>query len=478
MRVTTAIIIIFLISVCAGCAGRSGASFDGAGGHETPAYANREAPPPPVPSTLNIPVEIKTAIIENLVQNLLGETFHKSDTTILGGFTNIKISARRNGPVKITARGDELACSLPVMVTVRLSTTISAMGLTHTEHQDIEAGIALNLRSRVSLKNNWRPLTTTSAAGYRWTTEPVLKARFITVPIKPIANYFADKLMEIICPIIDQALAKSDVIRTSVITPLWEQLYTPISFTVPETQETVWMRFNPTGLYLSNLNGHGASISAFVGIRAVTEAAMGDIPKKRVPAPLPDFTEPPKGGDSAFVINLYAEVPYTNATALCKERFNGKTFASGIHKVTVNDIEVTGATANGLLLIKMNLSGSIKGIVQVTGRVTYNSGDKTLSLSDFNLDMATSGQYQKAKNRLLKGIIINKMKPLIKFPLSAILDADMLTKTLLTDYPIQKKVVLNGRIETLTLRGVETTETALRATVLASGTAKITVTGK
>jgi hypothetical protein len=477
MRVTNGINIIFLAFVCAGCAGRFGASLDGAGGNEAPAPATREAPPP-VPSTINIPVEIKTAIIENLVQNLLGETFHKSDTTVFGGLTNIKISARRNGPVKITAQGDELAYTLPVMVTIRVSTTISAMGLTHTEHQDVEAGIAMRLRSKVSLKNNWRPVTSTRSAGYKWTTEPVLKARFVTIPIKPVANYFADKLMGIICPMIDHAMAKSDVIRKSVITPLWEQLYTPISFTVPETRETIWMRFNPANLYLSNLNGHGSSISALVGIRAVTEAAMGAAPEKRDPAPLPDFTEPPQGGDSAFVINLYAEVPYTNATALCKERFNGKTFASGIHKVTVNDIEVAGANADGRLMIKMDLSGSIKGIVRVTGRAAYNDADKTLSLSDFKLDMATSNKYQKAKHWLLKGIIINKMKPLIKFPLSAILDAEALTKTLLTDYPIQKSVVLNGKIETLTLHGVETTENALRAAVLASGTVKITVTNE
>ncbi len=477
MRVTTNIIIIFLICIAAGCAGRSGASFDAADGYEPPAPPKGEAPPP-VPSTINIPVEIKTAIIENLVQNLLGETFHNSDTSIFGGLTNIKISARRNGPVKITAHGDELAYSLPVMITIHVSTTISAMGLTHTERQEVEAGIALKLRSKVSLKNNWRPVTATRSAGYKWTTEPVLKARFVTIPIKPAANYFADRLMEIICPMIDRALAKSDVIKKSVITPMWEQLYTPISFTIPETQETIWMRFSPTDLYLSNLNGQGASISALVGIRAVTEAAMGAAPEKRDPPPLPDFTEPPQGADSAFVINLYAEVPYTNATALCRERFNGKTFASGIHKVTVNDIEVTGVNADGRLLIKMDLSGSIKGTVQVTGRATYSDGDKTLSLSDFKLDMAASGKYQKAKHWLLKGIIVNKMKPLIKFPLSSILDAEALTKTMLTDYPIQKNVALNGKIETLTLRGVETTENALRAIVLASGTAKLTVTNE
>jgi len=471
MRVLKNIIIIFIICVCAGCAGRSGAPLHGK--HQGPATADETLPP--VPSTINIPVEIKTAIIENSVHSLLSGTFYRRDTTTLGGLTSIKISARRNGPVKITAKGDELAYNIPIMVTIRVSTTISAMGLTHTEHQDMEAGIAMRLRSKVSLKNDWRPTITTRAAGYRWTTEPVLKARSVTIPIKPLAKYFADILMGIIGPMIDKTLANSDIIKKSVITPLWEQLNTPIKFTLPETREVLWMRFNPTDLYLSGIDGQGESISARVGIRAVTEATMGDKPESREPAPLPDFTEPPENSDSTFALNLYAEIPYTNATALCKEKFNGKTFASGINKITVNDIEITGLNADGLLLIKMELSGSIKGTVSVTGRADYNDKDKTLSLADLDFDLTTSSQYQQAKKWLLKGIIIKKMKPLIKFHLSAILDAEALTKTLLTDYPINKGITLNGKIETLTLRGVETTDTALRAVVLASGTAKVTV---
>jgi len=475
MRATTSVIIIFLILAFAGCAGRSGVSFDNTGGPRRPADGETFAP---VPSTINIPVEIKTAIIENTVHGIFGGTFFRSDTAVFGGLTNIKISARRNGPVKIAAKGGELAYTLPITVNMRISTTVSAMGLSHTEQQDVEAGIAINMRSKVSLKNDWRPVTATKAAGYRWTAEPVLKARSVTIPIKPVANYFADMLTAMIGPMIDKALANSDVIKKSVITPLWERLYEPISFTVPETQETLWMRFNPTGLYLSNIDGHGTYISALVGIRAVTEAAMGVTPEKREPAPLPDFTEPPENSDSAFALNLYAEIPYANATALCKENFKGKTFRSGMNKITVNDIEITGADAEGLLLIKMDVSGSMKGTVLVTGRAVYNDKDKTLSLSNLDFDLTASSQYQQAKKWLLKGIIINKMKPLIKFPLSAILDAEALTKTLLTDYPIQKGITLNGKIETLTLRGVETTESAIRAAVLASGTAKVTVTGE
>lgn len=475
MRVSTKIFVVLSIYICAGCAGRSGLSLDAPAA--IPQNAAAAAVIPPIPSTMNLPVEIKTAYLEKIVNDEFNGKSYSSDTTLLGGRTIIRVAARKNGSVKIRAKGDELSYNLPVTVTMRASTNISALGLSHTTHQDAEAGITFNLRSKISLKKNWRIAATTKAINYTWTSEPVLKAGPITIPIKPIANYLADKQTAAICRMIDDALANSDIVKNSIIAPLWEQLYTPRGFTVPETHETIWMRFDPTALYLSGLNGNGASISALVGIHAVTVAIMGDIPEKHAAQPLPNFTEPQKK-DSAFAINIYADVPYAKATAICKNMFNGRTFKSGMHKVTINDIEITGANANGLITMRMDLSGSLKGIIQVTGRAVYNDTEKILTLSDLNFDMATATRYQKAKHWLLKGIIIDKMKPLVKFPLSTMLNAEALTKTLLTDYRIQKGTVLNGKITSLSMRGVETTEHALRAVILASGTATMTVSNE
>jgi hypothetical protein len=475
MRASKNIFIVFYLCAClAGCAGRSTISQDAGGDRPDTVFDALT----PVPSTINIPVEIKTAYIEKIVNDEFSGRTHSSDTTLLGGLTNIRISARKNGSVRISAQGGELVYSLPVMVTVRASTNISALGLSRTVQQEAEAGITFKLRSKISLKKDWRISAATKAVGYRWTTEPVFKAGALSIPIKPIANYLADKQMAAIGPIIDCALANSDIIKKSVITPLWEQLYIPRGFTVPNTRDSIWMRFDPAGIHLSGLTGRGSYISALIGISAVTEAVMGDAPEKRDPNPPPDFTEPPEDADSAFAINLYAEIPFAKATAVCKENFNGKIFKSGMHRVTVNDIEVAGANPDGLITMRLNLSGSLKGIINLTGRAAYDDRENILTLNSLNFDMATANKYQKARNWLLKGIIIKKMKPLIKFPLSEMLNPEALTKTLLTDYPIQKGIVLNGKIDSLTIRGVETTESALRAVILASGTARLTVNGK
>ncbi|MDR0331225.1 MAG: DUF4403 family protein [Chitinispirillales bacterium] len=459
-------LIIFLACAALNCASRSKAI---AGGPNIPAASLS-----PVPSTINIPIEIKTAFLEKLINDEFSGAFFKSDTALPGGILNIKISARKNGPVKIGAKGDELSCSFPVKITMRVSATLSALGLSHTEHQDIEAGITFRLRSKISLKNNWLVATTTYTDGYTWTKEPVIKTRVATIPIKPLADYLAGKQLDAIGPHIDKALANSDIIKKSVIAPLWEQLYTPIGLPIPETRETIWMRFDPTEIYLSNLKGRGASISALVGIRAVTEAVIGDEPKRREPMPLPNFLTP-QGQDSTFAVNLYAEVPYGKATAICKELFIGKTFRSGMQSVTVNDIEVAGINENGLILLRMELSGSLKGSVRVTGRAVYDERAKALLIENLNYDFETASSFQKTKHWLLKGIIINKMKPHMRFPLTDMLDAEALSHSIFADYPLQSGIALNGRIDSLTVRGAEMTPNAFRAAVLAKGVAWVTV---
>jgi predicted nucleotidyltransferase len=119
---------------------------------------------------------------------------------------------------------------------------------------------------------------------------------------------------------------------------------------------------------------------------------------------------------------------------------------------------------------KLDVSGAIKGIVNVTGLPIYNEKTRTLSINDFNLDVETQNRYGRAKNRLLKGIIMSRMRPHMKFPLGEMLDdSKTLVQKMLTDYELYEGIVLNGQIDKITVRGVEVTEAGFRAVVTATG---------
>ena len=463
---TITFFIIALTCALASCAGRSKLPADSPDGVGAGPRIDAPARIAPVPSVINIPAEVKTDYIEKSVNELFGGTVLRDIAFSFGGFSDVKISLRKNGNIKIRAQGNELLYSVPLKIVMRFSFTISAFGLSHTEYQDAEAGIAISLRTKISLKNNWRLATKTAADGYEWTSAPTVKVRAFTIPVKPAADYVLSKHMGDIGQIIDKAVSGVDL--KAIAAPHWEKLQIPMEASLPGISQRLWLRFDPTDVYMSQLSGSGGSVRATLGVRAAVEAIVGDRPEARAPKPLPDF-KTPEGLDSTFTINLYTEVPYDRATAICRETFNGRTFRSGLQKVKVHDVEVS--SANGLAKLRMELTGSINGTVYVTGRAVYNESTKSLSIDDIDIDITTDSRFQRARNRLLKGIITAKMKPLMKFPLGEALgDATPLLQKILNGYEPLSGVAIHGKVDSLTVRGAEMTESAFRAAVLVKGT--------
>ena len=464
MRIIITFLTIIIICTLNGCTNRSMKAT------ETPP-ATPPTPITPTPSVINIPAEIKTAFIEKAINEQLAGTIYRNNAFPVENLGNAQITVRKNGHIKIRATGNELTYKIPLNISIRFSFTI----LGHTEHKDVDAGITIALRSKYTLKNNWTLATTTTVDGYEWTSNPTIKIRFIIIPIKPIADFIVSKQSGIINDLgkmIDNAMAKGANAK-DIITPIWTQLQTPTEITIPDMPQKLWLRFNPSDIYITQITGKGSHISAIIGIRAITETFIGDKPQPQKLKPLPNFkTQDTK--DSTFTINLYAELPFEHATAICRETFVGKTLKSGRQKVLVHDIEISGE--NGLAQIKMNLSGSIKGTVNVTGHAIYNEKNQTLTIDNFNFDVESKSKYQKTRNKLLKGIIMSKMKPHMKFPLDKTLeDAKTATQKMLSNYEIYKGVTLNGNIDALTVQGVEVTDNGFRAVVTAKGTASVKV---
>jgi len=470
MRNTTIIYIFLAACFLAGCAGKTGLLVDG---DDVDAAAVDAEPFTSIPSIIYVPAEIKTDYIEKAVNDQLTGTLYQSDTITLGGISNVRVTVRKQGRIKIRAQGEELLYNVPLKISMRFSFTISALGLSHTEYQDVDAGISIALRSKIALKNNWRLVTTTRADGYTWTSDPVVKVRAISIPVKPAADYLMSKQVETIGKLIDKSVSGSVNIK-ELVDPIWHQIRTPIEIPADDLPHKIWLRVNPSEIYMTQLIGQGGSIIGTAGIRAVTEAFIGDKPEPLPEAKLPDFAPPPDR-DSSFAVNLYSEISFESATQMSREMFLGKTLKSGRQSVTVRDIEI-GGSKNGLAEVRLNLSGSINGKVCVTGKAVYNEKTQTLTIENMDFDIQTNSSFQKAKNWLLRGIIIAKMKPHLKFPMKEVFDeAKVLADKTLTGYKLYEGISLNGRLDSLSIGGVELTETGFRVVVVVKGVVSVGV---
>ncbi len=420
----------------------------------------------PVPSIVNIPLQIETKYLQKMVNDQLNGLLFKSDTMTVGTFKNVKVRVWKKEDIKLDLKGDELFYQIPLKITLTFSLSVGALGFSHTEYQDVEAGITLNLRSRFFLKNDWKLATMTKPQGYSWSSNPVVKVRFITIPVKPVADYLISKQFDSIGDKIDETVSGSLSIK-ELIAPLWKKIQDPVPIKVSQTPRPIWLKLSPTNVYMTQPEGENGIIRGSFGVRTLAETYIGEKPDSTDYTSLPDFAIPGKV-DSTFIVNLYSELSFEEATLMSKEMLMGKTFSSGKEEVIVQDVEVMGI--DGIVVVQLDLTGSFRGRVFVIGRMVYNEKDQTLYIEDMDFDLTTRNSFHSTADWLLHGIILSKIQPLLQFPLKeTMLETQVMVQQMLSHNEIHPGVFLDGRIDSLSIGGVQLTSEAFRTVILAKG---------
>ncbi|MBN1130712.1 MAG: DUF4403 family protein [Chitinispirillaceae bacterium] len=419
--------------------------------------------PPPLPSFINVPIKMRTHVVEEMLNAQLTGLLFECDTLTLGTFKPVKIKVWKGDSIKITLTGDELRYTVPLRVWLRFSFTVGALGLSHTEYQDVEAALALTFRSRLFVKNDWKMVTMTQAEGYEWLSNPVVKVRFITLPIKPVADLLLSGQQKNFCQMIDKEI-NSVLNVKNLLTPLWTRMQDPILLS---DHPRVWLRLTPQAVYMTQLQGVEGTIVSSAGIRSIAETffSLPRVDKKQ--DSLPEFIIPGKV-DSSFILNLYSEMDYDAAGAMLQTFLAGRSFTSGRREVIIENVAITGM--DGYAVIGLDLVGSYRGKVYVFGKPLYDSATATVSIENLDFDLSTRSVVHKTADWLLHGIIISKVKPYLRFPLrEKLLESQLMVQKMLCHSELTRNVFITGSIDSLNVGGVRFTDRAIQAILFCAG---------
>jgi hypothetical protein len=423
----------------------------------------------PLPSVVNIPIRMRTNAIEQMLNEQLTGLLYCCDTLSLGAIKPVRIKVWKGDSIKITLEGDELRYTVPLRLWLQFSFTVGALGFSHTEYQDVEAALALKFRSRISIGNNWKMSTTTRSDGYAWISDPVVKVRFLTIPIRPIVDIILSGQQKTFSDLIDKQVDNVCNVKNTLL-PMWSRLQEPILIS---KEPKVWLRLSPKEVYMTPLKGADGSIVSSVGIKSVVETFFDDQPDYKKQDSLPGFIVS-TAMDSGFVLNLYSEMNYEAATLLLRGFLLGREFKSGGKEVIVQDVIMTGV--KGYALICLDLIGSYQGRVYVYGRPQYDTSTSTVSIEDLDFDLSTKNIVHNAANWMLHGSILSGVKPYLKFPLrEKLLESQLMVQKTLSHAELMKNVYIVGSIDSLKVGGVRLTDNAIRATVFAKGAMQLSV---
>lgn len=418
----------------------------------------------PVASIINVPLEIKTQVAAQMINQQLKELLYECDTLTVGGVKPVKVRVWKKDSIQLSLHGDELSYKIPLRIWMQFSFTIDALGLKHTEYQDVEASIALKFKSRLFVKNNWKIVTMTQSEGYEWISDPVVKVRFLTIPVKPIADMIISKQTSSFGDMIDKAVSSMVDVKKMIL-PLWNKMQSPILLS--SSPDSLWLRLSPQGIYMTQLEGVDNMIKSSIGIKSVAETFFGTQPPSQKVDSLPEFVIPGKV-DSSFIINLYSELSYESATQMTRGFIVGRSFTYNKYEVIINDVNIYGL--EGYALVSIDLSGSYKGKVYVIGQVRYDSAKQTISIEDLEFDLTTKNRLAKTADWLLHGIIVSKIKPFLSFPLKdKLLESQLMVQKMLGNKEIFKNVYINGYLDSLSIGGISCTDNAIQSTLLAKG---------
>lgn len=183
-----------------------------------------------------------------------------------------------------------------------------------------------------------------------------------------------------------------------------------------------WLQLNPQQMHINNIYAKNDSLNVFLGMSAKPVIRF-EKPETKLNK-IPSITGLQR--NPGFNIFLDAVLQYDSLSRLLNMQVAGKQFDlnKGPVKKTfiVNSCRLYGA-GNEKLIIKVEFSGSDKGVLYLTGKPVYDKETRILEVKDVDYDIHSKAALLKAADWLFSKRITNEIGKYARYDLSAYIDS-------------------------------------------------------
>jgi len=416
-------------------------------------------------SFVSMPMEISLKEIENQLNKALTGLIYE-DNNLDDDKTEMKIW--KTGTIKLIEKDGKIQSVLPLKIWSKIKYGTEFMGLNDTREIDLNGTITLLSTAKLS---NWKMNTSSVIEDFEWSESPTILVAGKKVPITYIINPTLSIFKSKVAKKIDDAIEKSCDFKPYVLNVL-ETLGTP--FKTSEQYET-WFKMNPIEVYVTDAQLQKSKIKMNLGLKCTMLTMVGQEPKnvfdKESVTFKPVATVPDKTTATVAAISTYE-----SASRIITKNFQGKEFASGSRKITVQKVDLW--SKDGKMIIALDMTGSINGSIYLSGIPNYNSVTKEIYFEQMDYVLNTKGLLTKTANWLLQGVILRKIQENCRYSIKENLDEGK--KSLLpylSNYSPMKGVFVNGTLNDFEFEKVELTNEAIIAFITTSGKLNIKIDG-
>ncbi len=351
-----------------------------------------------IASTIAVPIDIAYTDIEKMLNTSVTGLIYQDDSYTDNDNDQFKIKVWKKDNITIKPNAaNQLKIAVPLKVWAEKG--VGALGM--ISYQSTVFELILNFKTIFSITPDWVIRTVTTPDGYTWITKPVLKYKYVDVPITPIVANVLDKQHAGFAKTIDEQVVKALDMKPYALM-VWNLMNTP--FQVSEEYDT-WLSIKPTAVQMTPLTALKDRITGTIGLNVISETKVGVKPVIPPMATKPPNLRPVKIVPDNFMVETVADISYDYATEIANKQFRGMKleFLNGKKSVTIEDIQV--GRDEGKMTLTTKLSGSIKGNVIIEGAPYYDSLTQRLALKDVDFQLKTKNLFQRTAAWLFNGKI-------------------------------------------------------------------------
>lgn len=421
-----------------------------------------------VPSFIDLPITIKLKDVENQINKSLNGLIYE-DNNIEDD--NLTIKVWKQAPIALSNDEDgKIKTGLPLKVIINYRYGINQLGISLYDTREFNLNGKINLESKVTLAN-WKLNTETQFKSLDWNESPSVtiagKSVAITYLINPAIRIFKSKIEKTI----DDAIDKSLDFKPNVLDAL-EKICAP---TLMNPEFDTWLRIVPLELYSTDAQIKKNAIAMQMGLKCNIETLVGQKPENKFERNKVVLKPVAKMPDRISA-NIVAVSTFKDASAIMNKNFQGKEFASGSKKVTVQNVGIWHK--DGKMVIALDMIGSLNGTVYLAGFPQYNPTTKEIYFDQLDYVLDTKSTLIRTANWLASGLILKKIQESCRYSIKANMeDGKQNMLKYMKNYSPTPGVFVNGSMGDIEFQKIQLTNKAIIAFLTINGKVNVTVDG-
>jgi len=368
----------------------------------------------PRPSLINLPFETDATILKKIINRQFTGVIYNDTSFDDHDRDNLMIRAARTDSITLAIDRNQITYRVPLQIGLKKRITAGLLGYNYSTTQEANAEIALKFKTTVSLNKDWTLQTVTQSEGYDWISYPKLKAGVVQIPLPVISDLLMNANMTLITKGIDRSVKESFNLKT-LMSGAWNSMQKPVLIS-PEY--ALWLKVSPEEISTVPIRSVASSLRHTVGLTARVELFWGREPEYSVNPVLPNLKITSALPEN-FQINFALDMPFTHIDSLAASQFSGYVYKYGKYTLKVNKISVYGQ--GDLLVVALEVEGSLKGSIYLTGKPVYNKENMTISLSELDFQLSTRNALVKTASWLFHSGLVQKLSENLVFPIGSTL---------------------------------------------------------